>query len=225
MVIKIDNRVRKVLREVLSEMVNPVDIMVFSAREDCEYCEDTITIVKALVEESGGKISLTTYYREKEAEVFEKYGIDRVPTVALLEGYIRYTGIPAGEEFKGLVDTIIKVSKGDSGLSGEVVSKLRRELVGAVYVEVIVTPTCPYCPMAAVLSNMFALEAKGKVVSDIVEGIENSDIAYKYGVTAVPSIALNGELEFIGVPDEDSFLEALIKYQKAEYSMPIRRPS
>ncbi len=57
---------------------------------------------------------------------------------------------------------------------------------------------------------MFAYEAYKQgtkaVISDTVEAYENPDIADKYGVMSVPSIAINGRLVFIGVPYEEDFL-------------------
>jgi len=206
---------RRELKETLEDMVNPVTVDVFVG-PNCETCDDTIQLLKMMEDASpvrDGKKLLTVRIFDKSIKEHEKYfkeqRVERVPTVTLINGYIRYTGIPAGEEIKGLVETILRISEGDSGLeeeTGAILETLKNE----VHIEVIVTPSCPYCPYAALLANMFAYEAykrnNPKVIADTVEAYENPDIADKYGVTSVPAIALNGKLAFIGVPVEEDFI-------------------
>ncbi len=208
------------LRDTLQDMVDPVTVDVFIG-PNCETCEDTVKLLKAFEEAApvrDGKKLLTVRIFDKSnpehLEEFKRQGIERVPSVTLIEGYIRYTGIPAEEEIRGLVETILRISENDSGLEEEtkyVLASLR----GRVYIETIVTPSCPYCPYAVLLANMFAYEAYKQgskaVISDTVEAYENPDIADKYGVTSVPAIAINGKLVFIGVPYEEDF----IRYVKA----------
>ncbi|MEM2157926.1 MAG: thioredoxin family protein, partial [Sulfolobales archaeon] len=52
------------------------------------------------------------------------------------------------------------------------------------------------------------------IISDIVEAYENPDIADKYGVMSVPAVVINGEVEFIGVPDEAELLSRI--YEKTQ---------
>ena len=208
------------LRDTLQDMVEPVTVDVFIG-PNCETCEDTVKLMKAFEEAApvrDGRKLLTVRIFDKSnpehLEEFKRQGIERVPSVTLIEGYIRYTGIPAEEEIRGLVETILRISENDSGLEDEtkyVLASLRNR----VYIETIVTPSCPYCPYAVLLANMFAYEAYKQgskaVISDTVEAYENPDIADKYGVTSVPAIAINGRLVFIGVPYEEDF----IRYVKA----------
>lgn len=210
------------LRNILSSMKEPVNVLTFIG-DICAFCSDTVKLIDILAslspETSGSRLIRhhVYHYKKDGAEVFRKYGITRVPSVVLLDGQIRYSGMPAGEEIRGFIETILRISSGNSGLSEKVVGLLNK-ITGKVIMEVIVTPTCPYCPYAAFLTNMFAFEAyrgnnKG-IISDIVEAYENPDIADKYGVTSVPAIVINGELEFIGVPDEVELLSRI--YERAQ---------
>ncbi|MCE4624365.1 MAG: thioredoxin family protein [Desulfurococcales archaeon] len=203
------------LRETLLDMVDPVTVDVFVG-PNCETCDDTIQLLKMFEDASpvrDGKRLLTVRIFDKSIEkhrkYFEEQRVERVPTVTLIGGYIRYTGIPAGEEIKGLVETILRISEGDSGLEDET-GIILEGLKNQVHIEVIVTPSCPYCPYAALLANMMAYEAykrgNPKVIADTVEAYENPDIADRYGVTSVPTIALNGKVAFIGVPVEEDFI-------------------
>ncbi len=212
----------EVLRNVLSGMKNPVDVLTFVG-DICTFCSDTvrlIDILSSLSPESGENRLIrhhVFHYKKDGAETFRRYGVTRVPSVVLLDGQIRYSGMPAGEEIRGFIETILRISNGNSGLSEKVVGLLNK-IAGKVLMEVIVTPTCPYCPYAAFLTNMFAFEAyKGNnksIISDVIEAYENPDIADKYGVTSVPAIVINGELEFVGVPDETELLSKI--YEKSQ---------
>lgn len=223
MVLEIDEETKEALKEAFKEMVEPIECLVFTTEtEHCHYCSDTVSLLRILGEASNDKLIVRVYVKEREPEVFEKYGVDRVPTVILGDGSIRYTGIPAGEEVRGLVETIIRLSTGETGLEEDTLKTLS-QMDGRAYVEVIVTPTCPYCPYAALLANMFAYASQGKVVSDIVESLENPDIADEYGVTAVPTIIVNGSIEFVGVPEEKDLLNSVVKLQLEEIPIPWHR--
>ncbi len=213
------------LRNTLSEMRNPVEVFTF-VDDKCRYCSNTIKLIELLSDASpiinkSRLVRHTVVRRGNDAlGLFKKFNVSRVPTVVLLDGYIRYTGMPAGEEIRGLIETLIRLSTGDSGLSQSTVETLSK-LKGLVRIEVIVTPTCPYCPYAALLANMFAFESyrlgNKIIVTDIVEAYENPDIADMYGVMTVPTIAINGEVEFVGVPYEDQLLEKVVEHSNKVY--------
>ena len=209
------------LKEALSELKNPVTIYTF-IDTDCQYCKNTVELINILVdaapEINGQKLLKHEVVNKKDRpELFRKFSISRVPTVALIEGYIRYTGMPAGEEVRGLVETLIRLSQDDSGLTESSKQKIAA-LRGSTHIEVIVTPTCPYCPYAALLANMIAYEAykagTKAVVADTVEAYENPDIADGYGVMSVPTIAINKRVEFIGLPYEGQLLDKVIEHSE-----------
>ena len=215
---EIDEETRDAIRQALSDMESKVDLLIFTSRE-CRYCDEMLKIVNILVEESPSKndtklLSVKVYKLEESPDVFRKYSINRTPTLVLLDGNIRYLGVPSGEELKGLVETIIRISQKDSGLERETIEKIK-EIDNPVKIEVIVNPQCPYCPYAALISNMFAFAAKenGKedFITYIVEAYENPDIADKYNVMTVPAIVINGVLAFVGVPYEEEFIERIIE--------------
>lgn len=207
------------LKETLSYMVKPVRIDVFIG-PDCDTCDDTVRLVKVIEENApvvDGRrmIEVRIFDKSKpsDLEEFKRQNVERIPTVTLIDGYIKYTGIPAEEEVKGFIETIMRISEGDSGLEEET-KRILATLKNTVYIETIVTPSCPYCPYAVLLANMMAYESwkqgARKVISDTVEAYENPDIADKYGVMSVPAIALNGRLAFIGVPYEEDFIHYIV---------------
>ncbi|NON63313.1 thioredoxin family protein, partial [Acidianus sp. RZ1] len=202
--------VKEALKDALKDMKNPVDVYVFIDSNDkaCNYCsltEKLMNFVSDATPKVDGKslLNVNVIDKSKDPGLFAEFNVSRVPTVAFMKGFIRWTGAPVGEEIRALVETIVRLSQGDSGLSSETVSALKEKLNGKVRVEVIVTPSCPYCPYAALLSHMIAYEAckmdKCNVISEVVEAYENQDIAEKYQVMSVPTLAVNESVEFIGV--------------------------
>jgi glutaredoxin-like protein len=214
-VLDLSEEFRRDLEETLATMVKPVEVYVFIGSM-CETCGDTVAFMKFFRDASpvkGGhrmlELKILDYDVREHRDVFRKQGVSRVPTVSFLDGLVRWTGIPAGEEVRALVETIMRISEGESGLEEETKRALAT-LKGRVHIETIVTPSCPYCPYAVLLSHMLAFEAYKQgnpvVLSEAVEAYENPDIADKYGVMSVPAIAINGTLVFVGVPYEEDFI-------------------
>ncbi|QKR01029.1 glutaredoxin [Metallosphaera tengchongensis] len=217
--------VKNALVDALKDMKEPVEGYVFvdSSNTSCQYCNVTIKFMD-FVRQASPKgrdgdylLKIKLFDLTKDKEMFEKFDVKRVPTVAFLNGKIRWSGAPLGEEIRALVETIVRLSQNESGLSPETVSTIREKLNGQVKVEVMVTPSCPYCPYAALLAHMVAFEAckaeKCNVLSDVVESYENPDIAEKYQVMSVPTVAVNESVEFIGVPQEENFISTLLEKQ------------
>ncbi|MBZ5515954.1 MAG: glutaredoxin, partial [Acidobacteriia bacterium] len=78
-----------------------------------------------------------------DKERVAEYGVDKVPATIIRNGKdygIKFYGIPAGYEFSTLLDTILSVSKGDSGLEPESREKLAA-VTQPIQLEVFVTPT------------------------------------------------------------------------------------
>ncbi|MEM0006106.1 MAG: thioredoxin family protein [Ignisphaera sp.] len=209
------------LREALKEMRNTITIKLFTSdnKINCFTCSETEKLMKIVTDSSpliGDRkaVELEIYEVSRDGDVFREYAVERVPTIMLFDDAITYIGMPAGEEIKGFIETIIRLSTNDHGLSTTTIKELA-ELSGQARIEVIVTPLCPYCPYAVLLSNMLAYASKvygnGNVKSIIIEAYENPDIADKYAVSTVPTIAINGKVVFVGLPYEAQLLNAIKK--------------
>ncbi len=139
----IDDETAAQLKEEWSRLVNPVRLVVFSqALADPESEE-----VRRLVEELCAldpKLSAESYNFVLDKEKAESLGIARIPAIAVLgadKDYgIRFYGLPSGYEFGSLVDAILDVSSGDSGLAPETRAALR-EIARPVHIQVFSTPT------------------------------------------------------------------------------------
>ncbi|HXE75479.1 MAG TPA: thioredoxin family protein [Candidatus Xenobia bacterium] len=213
---------RKEIRERLKGLTNPVKLIHFTQELDCEFCPVTRRLLEQLVELSD-KLSLEVYNFQLDKEKVAQYHIDKVPAT-VLEGAkdygIRFYGIPHGYEFATLLDSVLAVSQGESGLSRATVERLRN-LEQPVHLQVFVTPTCPYCPAAVRLAHQFAIESD-LVTADIVEATEFPDLVQRYGVRGVPFTVVNEEASIVGALPEDAFVQEMLRLLHEKRTTPAR---
>jgi alkyl hydroperoxide reductase subunit AhpF len=131
------------LKEEFARLVNPVRLVVFSQALTDPESEQ----VRRLIEEVGAldpKLTVESSNFVLDTERVQALGITRTPAVAVLgadKDYgIRFYGTPAGYEFGTLVDAILDVSSGQSGLSEPTRAALGA-LVRPVHIQVFSTPT------------------------------------------------------------------------------------
>jgi len=195
---------RKYLEEQFAKLTQPVTLVLFTQEFECSSCRDA----HKLLEETAGlsdKLTLTVYDLVKDEARAKAYGVDRVPAV-VVEGKddlgIRFLGIPSGYEYSSLIEDIIAVGTGRSGLS-EATSAALAKLEKPVHIQVFVTPSCPYCPKAVHTAHMMAMVSP-KVTAAMVMANEFPDLANRFGVMAVPKVVLNEKTSFEGaIPEED----------------------
>ena len=204
---------RNHLIEQFKSLESPVKIVVFTQKMECQYCQETRMIGEELAALSD-KISLEVYDFEKDKEIAETYNIDKRPATVIMTGGdqpkdygIRYFGIPSGYEFSSLIEDIMMISGGDSGLSAET-KEMLANLEEPVHLQVFVTPTCPYCPPAVLLAHQLAFESD-KVQADMVEAIEFPHLSMKYQVQGVPRTVINETIHQEGAAPEAMLLAKL----------------
>ncbi len=130
------------IRARLKEMVNPVKLVHFTQELNLQYGREAQQLLKDLVALSD-KLSLEVYDFLLDKEKVAEYGIDKVPATAVRNDKdygIRFYGVTAGYEFSSLLDAVLDVSKGDSGLGEESREKLKK-IAQPLHLEVFVTPT------------------------------------------------------------------------------------
>jgi len=140
---------KEYIRTMFSGMKNKVNITFFTQEIGCQHCGDTLQILDETSSLSD-KIELNVKYYSKDKQDVEKYKVDKTPAI-VIEGDkdfgVRFYGIPSGYEYSSLLENIIDISKGESGLtpqSKELVKQIERH----IHLQVFVTPTCPHCPGA-----------------------------------------------------------------------------
>lgn len=135
------------VRQVFAQLVEPVAVLFFGAKDNCESCEDTLQLVRE-VTELDDRLSLSVYDVEADREMAEQYRVDKTPGLViagrdgdqLTDFGIRFAGIPAGHEFSSLVHDLLLVSSRDSGLS-DPTRALLKGISKPVLLQVFVTPT------------------------------------------------------------------------------------
>jgi alkyl hydroperoxide reductase subunit AhpF len=137
------------IKERFAEMVHPVKLVVFS--QVLEYPESEE--VKHLVEELGtldARVIVEAKNFAIDAALARDLRVDRIPGIAILRAGtdgapdhdygIRFFGLPMQYDFGVLIDGIVEVSKGDSGLDPETLVALKG-LTTPVHLQVFSTPT------------------------------------------------------------------------------------
>ncbi len=204
---------RKQLMDLFAEMDAPAKLVLFTQEMECQYCKDTRQIAEELTDLSD-KLELEVYDFVADKEIVEAFNIDKIPAIAMTRGGdepkdygIRYYGIPSGYEFSSLIQDIMMISKGDSGLSEETKSWVN-QLESPMHLQVFVTPTCPYCPQAVIMAHQLAFESEF-VTADMVEATEFPHLSMKYQVQGVPRTVINETVHMEGAAPEPMLLSKL----------------
>lgn len=202
------------MQEFEKHLKNDVDLVIFtSENSDCKYCKETVELAEE-VSEINKKIHLLKYDFDKDKEAVNAYDVEKFPATIVAEhgkkdGRIKYYGIPSGYEFGSLIEDLKNVSSNEVEVSSkamEVVSKIDKPIKIKVYV----TPTCPYCPRAVGTAHKFAILNKN-ITGEMVESLEFEQEAEEVGVSSVPHIVINGEVQFVGAYPDDQFAEYVLE--------------
>ena len=211
----LSEEIRHRLQEELKGLSRKVKLVVFTQEFECEYCRENTALAQEVASLSD-EIDIEVYNFALDKDAVERYGVDKIPAI-VVEGEkdygIRFYGVPAGYEFTSLIEAIKAVAAGESGLAPATKEALRR-LQDPLHLQVFITPTCPYCPMAVQLAHKMAIESD-QVRADMVEASEFPHLVHRYNVFAVPKTVVNDEVSFEGALPEPLFLEQVLKATKA----------
>jgi len=205
----LDKETAEQVKRELADLAGPVRLVMFSQTFECDYCAETRQLVEEVAELSD-QLTAEIYNFVTDKEKAEELGVDKIPAIAVIgaEDYgVRFYGIPSGYEFTSLLYAIRTVAAGKTELSEETLKTLA-EGTEPVHMQVFVTPTCPYCPMAVVLAHQMAI-ASPMVRADMVEAMEFPHLAIKYQVMGVPRTVINETVHLEGAAPEPMVLEKL----------------
>jgi len=197
-------------QEFAKRLKNPVKLIVFTQTIACDFCAQTEEIAREVATLSD-KIGVEVYNFVADRPIADQYGVDKIPATVVVgeKDYgIRFFGIPAGYEFTSLIEDIIMVSSGESGLS-EATRQALTQVKQPVHIQVFVTPTCPYCPAAVLLAHKLAMESE-HIVGDMVEATEFPHLAQKYNVMGVPRTVINEKTHIEGAVPEAALIAQLM---------------
>ena len=139
--------IRNQVSEAFTALQEPVQVLFFGSKEQCEYCDDTLRLVEEVTSLSD-KLSLQAFDVEADSAVADRYNVSMTPGLVIaglgedgpIDYGIRYAGIPSGHEFSSLIQDLILVSSRDSGLNQQARDFLAKQKE-PVHLQVFVTPT------------------------------------------------------------------------------------
>jgi glutaredoxin-like protein len=209
----INDKDRQTLSKEFRALKIPVKLIVFTQEFECDYCRETREIAEELASLSD-LITLEVYDLVGDKAVAEQYQVEKIPATLVLRGGeqpkdygIRYFGIPAGYEFMSLIQDILMVGAGESGLS-PAAKQWAATVEVPIHLQVFVTATCPYCPPAVILAHKLAMESD-LIRADMVEATEFPHLSMKYDVMGVPRTVINEDIHIEGAVPEAMLLEKL----------------
>ena len=206
----LEEKDESVVRQRLGTMESDVTIRYFSQKAECDYCPENLQLLQLLTGMSS-KLHLEVYDLQDDHRKVDAEKIARAPATKLIgaeERHILFYGIPSGFEFLSLLEDILMVSRGDSGLSEDSRRRLRA-LRDPLHIRVFVTLDCPHCPGAVRMAHQVALE-NPLVAAEVVEAVEFPDLSERYGVSAVPLTIVNGVPSVHGTLPERAYLDAIL---------------
>ncbi|HML02372.1 MAG TPA: thioredoxin family protein, partial [Candidatus Bathyarchaeia archaeon] len=206
----IDESTKVQLSEILDKLESPVKLIFFTQENACPSCAQQRELLDELASLSD-KLELKVYDFVLHGDEAMSYKIDKIPAtvVAGKKDYgIRFYGVTTGYEFSSLLEDIIMVSTGHSGLDPQL-EELVREVKEPVHLQVLVTLTCPYCPRMVHVAHQFAF-VNENIRADMVEAQEFPYLAQRYNLYSVPKTIINETQSFEGaIPAEAAYLQIL----------------
>ncbi|MEM3403318.1 MAG: thioredoxin family protein [Nitrososphaeria archaeon] len=201
----------KIRQSLANQLRDEVRVLIFTKEQDCEYCKEAKQLMEELAQ-TIDKIKIESYDLVRDEEKAKEHQVEIAPAIIIGKENnmrIKFYGIPAGYEFRTILDDIIDVSNWRTRLSNSTKENLN-QIEEPVNIKVFITLTCPYCPSAVRTSHQMALESKF-IVAETIDATEFTQLAEKYGVVSVPKVIVNEKVEFTGALPEAQFLERVLK--------------
>ncbi len=218
-----DEQTRSRLLEVFSSLQNPVQLLFFSdGSETCQVQQDILEAITDLAD----KLALHVFDAGEHDREIEAYSIDKFPAtvpVGEKDYGIRFFGLTAGHESTSLVQTVLMISTGFSGLAPEL-EALVRSIAKPVHIQVFVTVTCPYCPAMVHAAHQFAY-LNDNIRGDMVEASQFLELSQQYQVEGVPRTVINETTVLEGAHPEGVFFLTILRavdpeeYRRIEAAM------
>ncbi len=195
----------------LTQLKNPVRLILFTVDAGCETCPEMLNLAKAIKARSP-RIALEIYDQVMDRDKAEQYGIRQVPAIVVQGGngrMARFYGLMESVFLQILLDTITAVGNGKVWFPHNIISALshlEREVAIQVYVE----SDCPLCRPVAETAIGMAYESD-LVVSDIIVASTFPDLIRKHSIKTLPKTIFGANLHMDGHVTESQFLEMIFQ--------------
>ena len=135
------------LKQAFAELSNPVQLLFFGKKENCEYCAETQQLLTE-ISDVEPRLHLSIHDLNEDLALATQYRVDKAPMIVVasksgekaIDLGVQFAGIPAGYEFSTLINDILLASKGTTGL-GAATREFLQTLTKPLHLQVFVTPT------------------------------------------------------------------------------------
>lgn len=208
-----DEKVTSQLKGILSGLKNPVQIAFFTQEIECPMCRETHMFLNEFCALSD-KLALSVYDFVKDKDTAEKYRVDKIPAIVMLDSSnndtgIKFYGLPGGYEINSFIKSLLETSGQKEELPEAVKSRISA-IKKDVHLQVFVTLSCPYCPAAVGAAHRLALE-NPSIRADMIESSTFVPLAVKYGVQSVPMTVINDAQKLVGAQPIEKLLDVIEK--------------
>jgi len=210
-----DPKIQNQLRDILKTMKDEVRIIFFTQEIECPMCRETGLFVDEIASLSD-KLSVKKYNFVLDKEIAEKYGVDKIPAIVLLDKNekdygVKFYGLPGGYDINSFLGAIIEISGKREELPEDILSRIKK-IDKDIHIQVFVGLGCPHCPGAVAVAHRLAME-NDRIKGDMIDAANFVHLSQKYSVTGVPKIIFNDKSEFTGAQPLTAFLDIIENLQ------------
>jgi len=122
---------------------------------------------------------------------------------------IYYMAIPEGLEWNPFLNTLKRISKGESNLNKDDIERVKK-FKNAVEIKIFITPFCPFCPTVVEKANQIAI-SQNLIKVFVIDATLYTDLAQKYKVTASPTVVINEDYILVGNEARENLINFIEK--------------
>ncbi|OTN89638.1 thioredoxin-disulfide reductase [Enterococcus sp. 7E2_DIV0204] len=157
------------------------------------------------------KILLETV--EKGTDVEAKYGIDKLPSVVVLNNQgeytgIKFSGIPSGHEVNSIVLAVYNVGSAGQPIEEPIVNKIKA--LPKKKVQIFVSLTCHYCPDVVAACQRIA-SINHNVEAEMIDIGVFPELKTEKKIMSVPAMIIDDQKIVFGSKNMDEIVEILEK--------------
>ncbi|MGX7265213.1 FAD-dependent oxidoreductase [Enterococcus crotali] len=159
------------------------------------------------------KILLETVQKGTDADLEAKYGIDKLPSVVVLNDQgeytgIKFSGIPSGHEVNSIVLAVYNVGSAGQPIEEPVVDKIKE--LPKKKVQIFVSLTCHYCPDVVAACQRIA-SINHNVEAEMIDIGVFPELKTEKKIMSVPAMIIDDKDIVFGSKNMDEIVEILEK--------------
>lgn len=159
------------------------------------------------------KILLETVQKGADSDLETKYGIDKLPSVVVLNDQgeytgIKFSGIPSGHEVNSIVLAVYNVGSAGQPIEEPVVNKIKE--LPKKKVQIFVSLTCHYCPDVVAACQRIA-SINHNIEAEMIDIGVFPELKTEKKIMSVPAMIIDDKDIVFGSKNMDEIVEILEK--------------